>query len=193
MTLYELPKTELIYYNKAYKFFPYFNRVLAIAEEVLPDKLLSAQEKAEIVIPAVSDLPIEIEAFELILHELFPTNKKGGKGRVLDFTQDAELIYSAFLQTYGIDLYAKQDELDWRIFLALLHGIPEGTELSRIIKLRSTEVPQRTKGNGKYIESLIKAKRAVAIKEPQEDVARRMADAWRRIAERLIEHGRRQD
>ena len=185
MTLYEKPKTVLVYNNKEYRFFPYFNRVLAIAEEVLPDKLLTAEEKAEIIIPAVSDLPIETEAFELVLHELFPKQRRTNKPRIMDFTQDAELIYAAFLQCYQIDLYAEQDRLDWRIFLALLHGVSETTELARIIKLRNTKVPEMTKSNRNYVASLMEAKRAVAIKEPEGDAAKRMANAWRLVAEGL--------
>lgn len=53
-----------------------------------------------------------------------------------DIRYDGDYIYSSFLQAYGIDLFDVQGELHWRIFNALLSGLPEGTKLMEVIKIR---------------------------------------------------------
>ncbi len=55
---------------------------------------------------------------------------------VLDFKEDAGLIYAAFYQTYKIDLIEEQGKLHWLKFKALLNGLPEGTALSKVIEIR---------------------------------------------------------
>ena len=75
--------------------------------------------------------------------------------------------------------------MDWRIFVALLKGIPENTELSRVIKIRGMKVPERTKENSEYVDSIIKAKRAVALDEPIAVKKQRMAKMWLKVAEGL--------
>ena len=104
----------------------------------------------------------------------------------MDFEQDADLIYAGFMQAYGINLYEERNKMDWRVFLALVKGLPEGTEFSRIVKLRCTKVPERTQNNSDYVDSLIMAKRAVALDEPEEDTKKRMAEKWIQIAEGLM-------
>jgi len=59
------------------------------------------------------------------------------KEQVIDFNVDAELIYSAFMQAYGIDLIDEQGKLHWLKFRALLHGLPTETRLMEIIGYRS--------------------------------------------------------
>lgn len=53
-----------------------------------------------------------------------------------DVRFDGDYIYSSFLQAYGIDLFDVQGELHWRKFNALLSGLPEGTKLMEVIKIR---------------------------------------------------------
>lgn len=53
--------------------------------------------------------------------------------KVIDWTLDAELIYSAFYEVYGIDLI--DTHLHWHKFLALFNGLHD-TELNRIIDIR---------------------------------------------------------
>jgi len=55
---------------------------------------------------------------------------------VLDYTIDADLIYAAILQCYGIDLMARQ--YHWHIVRALIGGL-EGTKLNTIIGYRSAK------------------------------------------------------
>lgn len=57
---------------------------------------------------------------------------------VLDYEMDADLIYSAFLGQYGIDLIEVED-LHWHKFLALLQGLESGTRLREVMGYRCYE------------------------------------------------------
>lgn len=59
-----------------------------------------------------------------------------------DIRFDGDYIYSSFLQAYGIDLFDVQGKLHWRKFNALLSGLPEGTKLMEVIKIRKWK-PQK--------------------------------------------------
>lgn len=59
-----------------------------------------------------------------------------------DIRYDGDYIYSSFLQAYGIDLFDVQGELHWRKFNTLLSGLPEGTKLMEVIKIRKWK-PQK--------------------------------------------------
>ena len=61
---------------------------------------------------------------------------------VLDYELDADLIYSAFLGQYGIDLI-DIEELHWHKFLALLGGINESTRLREVMGYRSYKKDNR--------------------------------------------------
>ena len=186
MTLQTQPNATIVYDNVEYNFFPYYNRVLTLLTEVFPSEELTDAQKIYLTVTSVSDAPPSQGTFELIVHELFPPKKKHTDDtKMMDFEQDAALIYAAFLQTYGIDLYAVRNQMDWRIFVALLKGIPENTELSRTIKIRGMKVPERTKENSEYVDSIIKAKRAVALDEPIAVKKQRMAKMWLKVAEGL--------
>lgn len=56
--------------------------------------------------------------------------------RVLDYEIDSDLIYSAILQCYGIDLYDKQ--IHWHKVRAMIAGI-NGTKLNDVIGYRCTD------------------------------------------------------
>lgn len=56
--------------------------------------------------------------------------------QVLSFKQDADLIYSAFFEQYGINLVSSN--LHWHEFLALLRGL-HGTKLNEVMGFRSYE------------------------------------------------------
>lgn len=187
MTLQHEPKRHLVLNGVEYHFFPFYNRVLTLLSEVFESDMLTDTQKIEITVNSVSDMPPSKDAFELIVNELFPPSKKPKEDiKTMDFEQDAGLIYAGFLQAYGIDLYKVRNVLDWRIFIALLRGLPDNTEFSRVVKLRCTKVPKADKHNAEYVESLIKAKRAVALEEPEEVKKQRIAQKWLQIAEGLL-------
>ena len=59
-----------------------------------------------------------------------------------DIRYDGDYIYASFLQAYNIDLFDVQGKLHWRKFNALLSGLPEGTKLMEVIKIRKWK-PQK--------------------------------------------------
>ena len=185
MTLQQRPSDTIKYRGQEYAFHPYFNRVLTLLSEVFPNTLLTDPEKVRITVESLSDAPVCQDVFELILLELFPKSKKPETEKTMDFEQDASLIYAGFRQAYGIDLFAERNKMDWRIFIALVRGLPESTEFSRVVKLRCTKIPERNKHNGDYVDSLVKAKRAVQLDEPIGDKKKRLAKKWIEIAEGL--------
>lgn len=62
-----------------------------------------------------------------------PKHQESGQ-KVFDYAVDADYIFSAFMETYGIDL-TEVNDLHWHKFNALLSGI--GTKLTDIIGYRS--------------------------------------------------------
>lgn len=54
---------------------------------------------------------------------------------VFDFEADAELIYAAFFETYGIDL--SSSDMHWWKFRALFSGLSSETEFMRVVGIRS--------------------------------------------------------
>lgn len=80
---------------------------------------------------------------------------------VTDFEQDFDYIYSAFIQTYGIDLLESRD-LDYRKYKALLRSLPENTHYREIIKLRTTD---ETKYKGADRDKIKRAKMSVSLKK----------------------------
>jgi len=81
-----------------------------------------------------------------------------------DLVQDAEYIYASFYHTYGIDLFEEQGKLHWKKFKALLNGLGEDTIFSRIVGIRTADLPTG-KGTSKERERLRKLKRKYALKE----------------------------
>lgn len=59
-----------------------------------------------------------------------------------DIRYDGDYIYASFLQAYNMDLFDMQGKLHWKKFNALLSGLPEGTKLMEVIKIRKWK-PQK--------------------------------------------------
>lgn len=57
-------------------------------------------------------------------------------GAQYSYTEDADYIYAAFMQAYGIDLIDQQGKLHWAKFKALLNGLPSDTTFSNILQIR---------------------------------------------------------
>lgn len=83
-----------------------------------------------------------------------------------DIRYDGDYIYASFLQAYGIDLFDVQGELHWKKFNALLSGLPEGTKLMEVIKIRKWK-PQKGDST-EYKEEMRKLQKDYAL--PYEDI-----------------------
>ncbi|MGH0741940.1 Gp15 family bacteriophage protein [Bacillus paranthracis] len=93
---------------------------------------------------------------------------------IVNYTIDAERIYSSFLMDYKIDLIAEQGKLLWNQFQALFNNLSDDTPMKTAIKYRVCEVPARTKDNKEEIKDIKKKKafyelpEAKAIREANE-------------------------
>ena len=57
--------------------------------------------------------------------------------QVMDFSLDEGLIYAAFMEQYGIDLY--KENLHWWSFMNLLNGLSDDTVFMKIVGYRSID------------------------------------------------------
>lgn len=104
------------------------------------------------------------EAFKKLLDFYIPknelprkTSENENETKVLDYVIDADYIYAAFLEQYGIDLLQTDKsghvvELHWHKFLALLSGL-HGTKLNEIMSWRSWSGDTKTE-YGKHMQKL---------------------------------------
>lgn len=69
-----------------------------------------------------------------------PESDGGGSGkRVYDYEYDADLIYAAFREAYGLDLDASE-YLHWWQFRAMLMALPSDCQFMRVIGYRSAKI-----------------------------------------------------
>ena len=78
-----------------------------------------------------------------------------------DIRYDGDYIYASFLQAYNMDLFDMQGRLHWRKFNALLSGLPEGTKLMEVIKIRKWK-PQKGDST-EYKEEMRKLQKDYAL------------------------------
>ncbi len=83
----------------------------------------------------------------------------------LDYELDADLIYSAFLGQYGVDLM-EVEELHWHKFLALLKGLNESTKLREVMGYRCYE--KNTDKDKDMYEELKRAWEIIYISEEEQ-------------------------
>lgn len=55
----------------------------------------------------------------------------------INLVQDAEYIYSSFVQAYNINLFQEHRKMHWLEFRSLLKGLPEDTVMKQIMAVRS--------------------------------------------------------
>lgn len=93
---------------------------------------------------------------------------------ILDYKQDADLIYAAFLQQYGIDLM-DVEELHWHKFLAMIHGL-KGTKLDEVMGYRCY-----TKQRDKTIDPYEEMKEAWRLERPLDEEEQAELDEFNRL------------
>jgi len=102
--------------------------------------------------------PVELD----LKGNLLPKSKTAENETDYDLNYDSDLIYSAFMQAYQMDLIEEQGILSWSKFNALLGGLPDDTRFSQVREIRNRELP-KGKGTEAERKSLIKAKKEVAL------------------------------
>ncbi|MCM1218946.1 MAG: bacteriophage Gp15 family protein [Lachnospiraceae bacterium] len=87
-----------------------------------------------------------------------PRPDGSGGAKVVDFEQDADLIFAAFWERYGIDLAEK--DLHWHKFLALFRGLHD-TKLNEVMGYRCYDERDKTD----YRKFMSRMKGAWALEE----------------------------
>lgn len=175
--------------GKTYKLTPAFDNVLQMFEQTEGD--LTDYEKAEIMLYYLTDnAPLDARILTAACDALFPKPKGEAAQKAFDFVQDAELIYAAFWQTYGIDLIEQQGKLHWCKFFALFQGLPESTRFREVVAIRLRPLPEPTKHNAKERQQLLKAKQAVALHVTDEERQKNLQDGLKRMALMMMGKGK---
>lgn len=80
-------------------------------------------------------------------------NTGGGKNvRAYDFENDSEYIFSAFLDSYGIDL--TKERLHWWRFKALFKSLPEDCQMCKIMMYRTIDLKKVPKEQRKFYREM---------------------------------------
>lgn len=158
------------------------------ALKIIRSKDIFEEDKPKAVLPLLFEdgIPEGMETDAVIaFFGLFSDGKRQSDRKPsMDILQDSEYIYAGFMQTYGIDL----DETDLTIerFIALLKGLPSDTRLAEITRIRTMEIPQRTKFNGKQIADIMSLKREYALTDTQDNGF----SSFGKLIKEWAEHGR---
>lgn len=119
-----------------------FDRIMHLSDIDAKDKIMMALclcfDKSECkVLPMdISDAIDALQTFFLCGKKREPEPLK--TERVLDFSEDCNYIYSAFLTQYGIDLMSVP-YLHWYTFCALFEGLEEQRKIVEIMRFRAQD------------------------------------------------------
>ena len=133
-----LPNTVMVG-GKAYSIYTDFR--LWMRFEIAVSKLKFG-EKIDISYLFKNDMPDYCDLRELFVFSRpkspLPRQISHSNVIAIDYELDSDLIYSAFLGQYGIDL-CEVEELHWHKFLALIRGLNESTKLREVMGYRCYE------------------------------------------------------
>ena len=165
--------------GRKYAITPWFDNILSMYQAI---EGLDEWDKPEVMLHYLLEKPPKKPSIELLkacMEVLFKPSKGGEK--TFDFVQDAELIYAAFYQAYGIDLIEQQGKLHWWKFLALLNGLPSDTRFSEIVSIRTRPIPAPNKYNEQERQNLMKLKREYALKLTAEERNEQLQNSLRNV------------
>ena len=126
---------------------------------------------------AIPSEELKKEAFDRLMDFYQPKTDlpraDGSKEKVLDYVLDSQLIFAAFMEQYGIDLTATDEngkfiQMHWHKFLALLSGL-HNTKLNDVMSWRCWEGDTKTE----YGKAMAKLKAAWELPpDNQEEIDR---------------------
>lgn len=131
--------------------------------DVFSDEKISREIQLETALDnlVIGKHPADASLLDAIFSVIFPENTH--KEPVINFDQDADLIFSAFMQAYGVNL--KESDMHWCEFSDLLKNIPRNTRLAEVVEIRQRPIPKPTKYNAEERAAIIRAKAQVAIRK----------------------------
>lgn len=123
---------------------------------------------------------------------LFPQAKTVHQ-KSMDFIQDGQLIYAAFMQAYGIDLNDQRGKLHWWKFTALLRGLPSNTRFMEVVQIRTKPMPAPTKHNAQERAQLIRLKQEYALELSAEEREQQLQDGLRNMARMMLSMAKKKE
>ena len=178
----------MLWKRKKIQLTPAFDNILAMYKQL--EAPLLEEEKAEIMLYYLveKDAPKDYRLLDMVVQTLFPREKKntGKPQKAFDFLQDAQYIYAAFLQVYGIDLFEQQGRLHWWKFNALLQALPDDTKFTQIVQIRLRPMPNPNKHNAEERAQLARLKMQYQLKISEEERQQNLQDGLAKIVRCLL-------
>lgn len=176
----------IVYEGKRHRLFPYFNRILWLLK-IQAEQNLFDDDKLEVACRLIVEGTPSAGLYEAAVNAIVgeQAEQDNDAPPVFDFIQDAELIYTAFRQSYGIDLRTEHDHMHWQEFVTLFNGLPEGTRFAQIVEIRTRPMPKPSKENAEYRITLAQLKAKYAIKEDPDKVRARFARQMMALADKM--------
>lgn len=134
--------------GKTYKLNLSFKRVMR-AIEILDDTVLNEYDKVFLCYMCLVDKEdtnksedfLEVSEVVKEIFKFLAPNKSGkDEAIIFSWKEDAERVYSSFLQFYNIDLL--EEDLDWGKFSALFNNLGRDTAIMEAVKYRSMPLPK---------------------------------------------------
>lgn len=104
-------------------------------------------------------------------------NEKKSKKQIYSFEYDAELIYSAFLSQYGIDLQ-DIDNLHWWKFKSLFDGLKDDNKICEIMGYRAIDLSKIKDKDEKKKYKKLQMQFALPDNRTEEEKEQEFADAF---------------
>lgn len=123
---------------------------------------------------------------------LFPPAKTVHQ-KSMDFVQDGQLIYAAFMQAYGMDLNDQRGKLHWWKFTALLRGLPSNTRFMEVVQIRTKPLPAPTKHNAQERAQLIRLKQEYALELTAEEREQQLQESLRGMARMMLSMAKKKE
>lgn len=192
---YQFP-TRITIDGEEYEMRPSWDRVLEAYDTRADQSLPYAARAKHICSLLLWDAPKDYARAAVELFRFFDGDQKqSDEPRSYDFRQDAQYIYGAFWQTYGIrltewrDMRKKSNEktrwMHWNEFLYLFASLPEDTRMSAIIGIRTSKIPKRNEHNGETVDHMIRQKAAFKLDVSEDDGAARFAKGASELFDKL--------
>ena len=194
MSLYTIPPHTITVDGVEYHVETDFRTWVRFQGVLLDDK--TNDEKAENLCKLMAEmcLPQTKEALDAMLQFYAGASTEnqtgsGGNVQAYDFEKDSEYIFSAFLDSYGIDLTTAK--LHWWRFKALFKSLPEDCQMCKIMMYRTIDLKKVPKEQRKFYREM-KARYALKSgnhtgyrteQEMKEYVKQRFAEAKSHMSE----------
>ena len=156
MSLYKTPPETLTISGGEYQISTDFREWIRFQSILISSE--SMEEKAEKLTEFMRSqgLPLTKDALDAAVAFYSGESKEHSSGkpgpRAFDFEQDSEYIFSAFLDSYGIDLTT--ENMHWWKFKALFKSLPEDCQMCKIMRYRTIDIKKVPKDQKRFYRDM---------------------------------------